>query len=194
MKNKYSKEWLTKEEYSRLINSIGISRRDELVVSLLYGCALRVGELSDLKVKDIDLQKGTLVLWQSKRSTDPALVPIPGPTVKMINQWITENKLSPNNYLLFSQQSKKLSRPQIYRIIRENGIQAGIYKKLTTHSLRRSRASHLLDSGLSIEKVSKLLRHKDISSTTVYLRISIQALQNAIEKIDEADRAYDFLT
>jgi len=192
MKMKYSKEWLTKEEYSRLINNPNISRKDELIISLLYGCALRVGELSDLKVKDIDIEKGTLVLWVSKRSTDPALVPIPTPTIKMINQWIRENKRKPNNYLLFSQRSKKLSRTQIYRIIQENGKKAGIKKKLTTHSLRRSRVSHLLDSGLSLEKVSRLLRHKDISSTIVYLRISIKSLKNAIEKIDEEDRAIDF--
>jgi len=192
MKIRYSKEWLTKEEYSRLINNIRISRKDELIISLLYGCALRVGELSDLKVKDIDLQKGTLVIWVSKRSTNPALVPIPSQTLKMISQWIKENKLRPNNYLLFSQQSKKLSRPQIYRIIRENGKQAGIEKLLTTHSLRRSRVSHLLDSGLPLEKVSKLLRHKDISSTIVYLRISIKSLQNAIEKIDEEEKSLDF--
>ena len=187
MKNRYSKEWLTREEYSRLINNIRISRRDELVISLLYGCALRVGELSDLKVKDIDLKKRTLVIWVSKRSIDPALVPVPFQTLKMINQWITENSLTPNSHLFFSQRSRKLSRPQIYRIIQENGIKAGIKKKLTTHSLRRSRATNLLDAGLPIEKVSKLLRHKNISSTIVYLNISIQALQSDIEKIDSID-------
>jgi integrase len=129
MKITYSKEWLTREEYSRLINNPAISRKDELIISLLYGCALRVGELSNLKVKDIDTEKRTLVLWVSKRSKDPALVPIPVTTVKMINQWIKENKRKPNNYLLFSQRANKLSRPQIYRIIRDNGKKAGIKKK-----------------------------------------------------------------
>ena len=192
MKIKYSKEWLTKEEYSRLINNSCISRKDEIIISLLYGCALRVSELSNLKVKDIDIEKGTLILWVSKRSTDPALVPIPAPTVKMINQWINDNKRKPNNYLLFSQRANKLSRTQIYRIIQESGKKAGINKMLTTHSLRRSRVTHLLDSGLSLEKVSKLLRHKNLSSTIVYLRISIKSLKNAIEKIDEEDRALNF--
>jgi integrase/recombinase XerD len=65
-------------------------------------------------------------------------------------------------------------------------------KKLTTHSLRRSRATHLLDSGLSIEKVKKLLRHKELSSTILYLKISIKELQKSINKIDEQDRTLEF--
>ena len=187
MKNKRSKEWLTKEEYNLLINHPHISRRDELIISLLYGCALRVSELCNLKIKDINTKKGTLVLWKYKRSNDPALVPIPISYIKLINQRIKEKKLKQHDFLISSQKGKGLSRTQVYRIIQKNGIKAGIPKKLTTHSLRRSRATHLLDSGLSIAKVSRLLRHKNLSSTMVYLRISIQSLQKDIYKIDEKD-------
>jgi integrase/recombinase XerD len=163
-----------------------------LIISLLYGCALRVSELCNLKVKDIDIEKGTLVIWESKRATDPALIPIPAPTVKIINQWIKEKRRKPYHHLLFSQQTNKLSRTQIHRIIKNTSKKAGIKKELSTHSLRRSRATHLLDAGLSIEKVSKLLRHKELSSTLVYLRISIKGLKQAINKIDKEDTSIDF--
>lgn len=184
MKIKRPKEWLTKEEYNRLVNNLYITRKDEMIISILYGCALRVSELSNLKVKDINFDNATLTIWESKRSNDPALVPVPGPVLKMVNQWITENKLSKNRYLLFSSRNKKLSRIQMHRIIKYAAERAGIEKELTTHSLRRSRATNLLDAGLPLEQVSRLLRHKYLSSTMIYLKISIKGLQQAIEKLD----------
>ena len=112
MRTTNSKEWLTKEEYKMLINNPHISRKDELIISILYGSALRVSELSNLKIKDIDKIKGTLVLWKSKYSEDPALLPIPIKTLKLINQWIKDKKLKPDNYLIPSQKGKGLSRIQ----------------------------------------------------------------------------------
>ena len=75
----------------------------------------------------------------------------------------------------------------MHRIIKYAAEKAGIKKELTTHTFRRTRATHLLDAGLPLEQVSRLLRHKFISSTMVYLRISIKGLQKAINKIDTAD-------
>ena len=162
MKIKRPKEWLTKEEYNRIVNNPYIPRKDEMIISILYGCALRVSELSDLRVKDINIENATITIWESKRSNDPALVPILGPILKMINQWITENKLSKNRYLLFSSQSKKLSRIQIHRIVKEAALLAGIKKELTKHTFRRTRTTHLLDAGLPREI-------RDISCSTVWI-------------------------
>jgi integrase/recombinase XerD len=164
----------------------------EMIISILYGCALRVSELFNLKVKDINIDNATITIWATKRSNDPALVPVPVPVLKMINQWITENKLSKNRYLLFSSRNKKLSRIQIHWIIKYAAEKAGIEKELTTHTFRRTRAIHLLDAGLPLEQVSRLLRHKYLSSTMIYLKISIKGLQQAIDKIDnqETDLSY----
>jgi len=92
---KYSKEWNTKQEFNDIINNPEISRRDELIISVLYWCTLRVSEMAVLKIKDIDIVNRTLTLWQSKKSDDPELVPIPGHLIKQISQWIREKKLSP---------------------------------------------------------------------------------------------------
>jgi len=189
---KQPKEWLTKEEFSRLINDPHIPRKDEMIISILYGCALRVSELANLRVRDINIENATITIWESKKSSDPALVPIPVPALKMINQWITENKLSKNRYLLFSSHSKKLSRTQIHRIIKEAGIRTGLEKEIATHTFRRSRATHLLDAGLPLEQVSRLLRHKYLSSTMIYLKIAIKDIQKAISKIDTQERDLSF--
>lgn len=182
---KYSKEWLTKEEFNRLIDHPDISRRDELIISILYWCALRVSELSVLHVKDIDLKNGNLILWKSKRSDSPELVHIPAHLVKLISRWLRDNNLNPDDYLIKSQKGGHLSRIQIYRIIKNHATRCGLSKEITTHSFRRSRATHLLDAGLPIEKVSRLLRHNRLESTMTYLKISIEYLKKDISKIDE---------
>ncbi len=184
MKKKQSKEWLTKEEYDRIINNPYISRKDELIISLLYSCALRVTELINIRIEDININKATITIWETKNTKNPALVPIPTTLLKMINQWITENNLTSKKYLFSSNRSKKISRSQLSRIIVLNGEQANIEKIISTHTFRRSRATHLLDAGLPLEQVSRLLRHKHLDSTMTYLRISIKGLQNAINKID----------
>ncbi|GAF79250.1 unnamed protein product, partial [marine sediment metagenome] len=180
MKKKQPKTWVTKEEYNRIINNPYLSRKDDLILQLLYSCAFRVGELVNIKVKDIDIKNSTISIWESKGSTDPALVPIPLSLTKMINQWIIDNRLSPNRYLFFSTHDSKVSRSLIHNLVKKAGQRAGIEKEITTHTFRRSRATHLLDAGLPIEQVSRLLRHKYLNSTMIYLRISIKGLQKAI--------------
>ena len=184
MKKKQPKEWLTKEEYYQLINHPYLPRKDDLIIQLLYSCALRVSELCSIRVRDINFENATITIWESKRSSDPALVPVPAPVLKMINQWIADNGLTKIRHLFFSQQSKKISRTQIHRLVKEAGQRAGLEKELTTHVFRRTRAAILLDAGLPLEQVSRLLRHKYITSTMHYLRISIKGLQQSINEID----------
>jgi integrase/recombinase XerD len=184
MKKKQPKTWVTREEYSRIINNPYLPRKDDLIIQLLYSCALRVSELVNIKVQDVDIRNSTICIWESKRSSNPALVPVPLFLTKMLNQWITDNRLSPNRYLFFSTHDKKISRSLIHRVVKEAAQRARIEKEITTHTFRRSRASHLLDAGLPIEQVSRLLRHKYLNSTMIYLKISIKGLQQAINNID----------
>lgn len=181
---KYSKEWRTKEEFNQLINNPELSRRDELIISILYYCALRVSEMAAIKVKDINIENGILTLWKSKKSADPELVHVPDHLVKQICQWIRENNLKPNEYLIKSQKGGPLSRVQIYRFIKNRTEEVGLAKEITTHSFRRSRATHLLNAGLPLEKASRLLRHNRMESTMTYLKISIEDLKKDISKID----------
>jgi integrase/recombinase XerD len=184
MKNKRSKEWLTKKEFNNLINHPNIPRKDELIISLLYYCALRVSELINLRVRDVDTENATICVWYGKYSDGPVLVPVAKPILKIINQWISDHKLTKTKFLLSTQDKEKPSRTQIHRIVKRSGKRALIDKNISTHSFRRSRATHLLDDGLALEQVSKLLRHKHLVSTMDYLKISIKDLQKAITKID----------
>lgn len=109
---KYSKEWITKQEFNDIINHPDISRRDELIISCLYWCALRVSELSNLKVKNIDIKNNNLILWQSKKSDHPELIPVPAHLIKQISQWKKEHNKKPIEPLVHSQKGSSLSRIQ----------------------------------------------------------------------------------
>ncbi|MFO8146412.1 MAG: tyrosine-type recombinase/integrase [Gillisia sp.] len=152
MKNKRPKEWLTKKEFNQMINYPYITRREELIISMLYYCALRVSELINLRVRDINIDNATITVREGKRSKGPALVPLPEHLLKMLTQWIFDNNLTKTRFLLFSKHNKNLSRVQIHRIVKEVGKKAGIEKEITTHTFRRTRAIHLLDDGLPIEQ------------------------------------------
>ncbi|MCG2725279.1 MAG: tyrosine-type recombinase/integrase [Elusimicrobia bacterium] len=68
-KTKYSKEWLTKAEISQILNNPGISRRDELMISMLYWCALRVSEMAAIKIKDINIYYRNFLFFKSNHES-----------------------------------------------------------------------------------------------------------------------------
>jgi len=183
--HKQAKTWLSKEEYNKLISDPYLPRQTDLMVQLLYSCAFRVSEMINIRVNDIDFENATICIRESKTSDTPALVPVPPLVLKITWQWISDNKLSPTKHLFYTSHSKKISRITIHNQIKREADRIGIKTVITTHTFRRSRATHLLDSGLPIEKVSQLLRHKNMSSTLVYLQLSIKGLQKAINNIDE---------
>jgi integrase/recombinase XerD len=144
MKIKATKEWLTKEEYNRIINNPYLPRKDDLIIQMLYGCAFRVSELCNLKVKDIHIPNATITIWESKTSNSPALVPVPSPILKLIYQWITAHRLNKNRYLFFSSHSQKLSRSQIHRLIKKAAQKADIEKEISSHTFRSYVAKRIM--------------------------------------------------
>jgi len=183
--HKQAKTWLSKKEYNKLISDPYLPRQTDLMIQLLYSCAFRVSEMINIRVNDVNFENATICIRESKTSDTPALVPVPPLVLKMTQQWITDNKLSPTKHLFYTTHSKKISRTTIHNQIKKEADRIGIKTVITTHTFRRSRATHLLDAGLPLEKVSQLLRHKHMSSTLVYLKLSIKGLQNAINEIDE---------
>jgi len=88
---------------------------------------------------------------------------------------------------MFSNKGKQVNRSWVYRKLNELCKQAGIDKKIgtQTHILRRSRATHLLNKGITLEQVSKWLRHKNYATTSVYLKISTADLQRRLEAVGD---------
>jgi integrase/recombinase XerD len=148
---------------------------------------LRVSEAINIRVRDLDLKGGCVEVYggKGKDDTEARRVPCKVRILKMIKQYAEHNKLKAGAYVMFSNKSKQVHPSQVYRVVNMLAHQAGIEKTIGTHTFKRSRAEHVLDKGLLITYVSKLLRHKNLSTTMSYLDISVADIQRELDKIDD---------
>ena len=139
-------------------------------------------ELVKIKKKDIDFNNSILIIWQSKDEKDPSAVVIPPNVLKTLKRYCAdkENK----DYIFYGYHKKPYSRVSIFYMVRSLAKAVGIEKIIGTHTFRRSRANHLLADGLSIYDVSKFLRHKNIETTTIYLKTDVKDLQTKLSSKD----------
>jgi len=183
----YSKEWLTEEEIKKILALPTLSEKYETWVLLLYVPALRVTEALNVRVRDLILEKGEINIIGGKKREDNDIEPVPCnvQVLRQIKRYADRSDLNPSSFIMFSRSGKQASRSWVYRMLNNLCAEAGIDKKIGTHTLRRSRATHLLNKGLSLPKVSKYLRHKNLSTTMIYLKISTADMQKEIESIGD---------
>lgn len=149
------------------------SIRDRAMLELLYATGIRVSELIELSVTDINLQIGILNLQNSRSSR---IIPIYPAAVKHLNEYI--NTARPalvegmNEDKLFTNMNgRKMSRQGCWKIIKHYAEEAGIKSDITPHTLRHSFAAHLLENGAQLKDIKDMLGHSDISSTQVYAHL-----------------------
>jgi len=185
--NKYHKEWLRPDELKQILALPDIPEKYEIWILLMYDPALRVSEAINIKMRDLDIDGKCVEIYGGKGYDDTEMkkAPCKVETLKKIIRYCKNNKLKPNDYVMFSGKSKQVHRSQVYRVVNQLCAKAGIDKNIGTHTFRRSRAQHLLDAGYPILSVSKYLRHKKIETTLSYLFISVNDLLRELEKIDD---------
>lgn len=155
--------------------------RELCLFEVLYSTGIRVSELSNIKIEDIDLSALTIkVMGKGKKER---VVFLSQSTVdKLKNYLIERNKISSDERFLFlNSKGKQLSPASIWHIIKKLSKKMKLDKSISPHSLRHSFASHLLDNGADIRSVQKLLGHKDISTTQIYTHISKEKLKKVYE-------------
>jgi integrase/recombinase XerD len=185
MSIKYSKEWLRTDEVRSMLVLPELQEKYEIWILLLYTPALRVSEGLNIRVRDIDLKGECIEIWKGKgKQGELQKAPCDIATLKKIIRYAEHSNLRPNDYIMYSNKSEQVHRSQVYRVLNAIVKDAGIEKKIGTHTLRRSRAQHLLDAGLPLVYVSKLLRHKNLSTTMSYLNVSVSDIQREMEKIE----------
>lgn len=179
-----AKNWLTEDEIKMLFNLEDIPGKDKLILRLLYHCAFRVSELCTLKVGDIEAEAEQIILEKSKYEDDPVPVPIYGEPLNMVQKHIKKNKLKEDDYIFPSRAGTPINRRSVFRIVRRLAAKAGIKKEIGTHTFRRTRATHLLNRGMGLEQVSRLLRHKNLYTTMKYLKLTVDKLRNKMKEFD----------
>ena len=147
--------------------------RDKAMLELLYATGIRVSELIELKVSDINLQIGILHIKSAKRER---IIPIYPAAVKHISEYLSIARPAlvqfDNNDLLFTNMyGQAMSRQGFWKIIKYYSEKVGIKKDITPHTLRHSFAAHLLENGAQLTDIKEMLGHADISSTQIYAQM-----------------------
>jgi integrase/recombinase XerC len=151
--------------------------RDKVIVSLLYGTGVRLSELKNLKINNIDLLESTIKVL-GKRNKE-RIVPYPKTMNSVINNYLEfRDKLTGiNQFLLLTSNGKQVYDKLIYRVVNNYlGLVTTIAKK-SPHVLRHSFATHLLNNGADLNAVKELLGHSNLSATQVYTHTTFEKLK-----------------
>ena len=164
-------------------------KRDRAILELLYGTGMRVGELVNLNVHDIDLYEKTVRVFG--KGSKERILPLGNPSIKAIKEYITSRNLFIKNIsitkidldaLLVNRFGGRLSARSIRRIIIKYMRIAGLNKKVSPHVLRHSFATHLLGGGADLRSVQELLGHESLSTTQIYTHITKERLKIIYKK------------
>lgn len=183
----YSKEWLTEEEIKKLLDLPTLDEKYETWILLLYTPALRVTEALNVQVRDLVPEKKNINVIGGKKRKDNDIEPVPCDikVLRQIKRYCDRADLKPSDYVMFSNKGKQADRSWVYKKLNELCAEAGIDKKIGTHTMRRSRATHLLNRGITLAKVSKYLRHKQLTTTMAYLKITTEDIQKELEAMGD---------
>jgi integrase/recombinase XerD len=165
--------------------------RDKAMLELLYATGLRVSELINLKMSNLNLEAG-FIRTLGKGSKE-RMVPMGSKAQEALKEYLSEgrpqliakSKSSLKNYsafLFFNTRGRPMTRQGFWKIIKAYGLKAGIHKKLSPHSLRHSFASHLLEHGADLRAVQIMLGHADISTTQIYTHVTRERLKQIHQK------------
>jgi len=158
--------------------------RDKAMLELLYATGLRVSELIELKLSNVNLEMGFV---RCNSNGNERIIPIYPIAVKALQNYIEYSRKllvsSANETALFLNQSgSKISRQGFWKIIKKYQQSAGINKSITPHTLRHSFAAHLLENGADLKSVQEMMGHSDISSTMIYTHYIKNKFKNVYSK------------
>ena len=158
---------LTKEEVKKLFNAIN-NKKHRLMIRLMYAAGLRVSELLNLKINDLEISKSYGYVRKGKGNKDRIFI-IADALKDDLTKLIGSKKLNELEYLFTNNKKTKYNISTPRMIIKKATGEAGINKKISCHTLRHSFATHLIENGYSIAEVQALLGHKSPETTFVYV-------------------------
>lgn len=185
---KYLPEYLTIEEVNDLFSSFKNDTfeeiRDYAILEMIYSCGLRVSELIELKLKDINAQEKVVkIVGKGFKERE---VPIRDEALIALNEYlkyVKKNMIVVNKNIIFlNKHGKKLTRQYVWQMIKDRAKKAGITKDISPHTLRHSFATHLLSKGCDLKVVQKLLGHENIETTQIYTHVAEEKILNIYDK------------
>ena len=176
-------KYLEYNELEKLVNTPDIKTdlgiRDALILEMLYSTGIRVSELVNIKINDIDKSnKEIRILGKGSKERIVLFGNVLLDKLKLyLNTYYPKYNINNSNYLFLNKHGNKLNDRMVRMIVDDNMIKAGINKKISPHTLRHTYATHMLNSGADIKTVGDLLGHESISTTTIYTHLSNEQLK-----------------
>lgn len=180
--------YLRVEEINKLLAAPNLATpiglRDRAMLEVLYSTGLRVSELLNLRISDIDMRIGCVRCIG--KGDKERLVPIGRKAIEAVEQYLAQARPKfarpssppPHNQALFlTRIGRRISRCGIWMILHDYGMRLGLRGRLTPHKLRHSFATHLLEGGADLRSVQLMLGHADISTTQIYTHVVEERLK-----------------
>jgi integrase/recombinase XerD len=175
---------LNEDEIARLFNAL-LNKKHKAMLFTIYSAGLRVSELANLKIRDIDSRRMQIFIERGKGKKD-RIVNLSPVLLDILRYYIKSYEPKPKTYLFESEQTLTAYPVRtIQQIFGNAKIKAGIRKAVGIHSLRHSFATHLLDKGTDIKYIKELLGHFNIKTTERYLHVSKKQLVNIVSPFDD---------
>ena len=154
--------------------------RDKAMLEFAYATGMKVTEIIDLNIDDVDFKNGTVTCSNRKKTRT---VPLGGLAEKALKEYVDETrpillKDDKNKALFVNMNGSRLTRQGFWKIVKYYKEKAHIDKEITPHILRHSFATHLLQNGADLKSIQAMLGHSDISSTQVYSQFETNELKN----------------
>ena len=181
-------EVLNHEEVELILAEIDLSspagRRNKAILEVLYGCGLRVSELTELRLSHVYFDQEFIRV--TGKGNKERLVPIGRIALKEIRNYLPDRNSLPGierdheDILFLNRRGRRLSRVMIFTIIKDLAAAAGIKKNISPHTFRHSFATELIDRGADLRAVQEMLGHESILTTEIYTHLDREFLRDAI--------------
>lgn len=176
-------EVLSKEEVQKIIRATE-NIKHKALLSLIYSCGMRIGEVIHLKLKDLDKQRKLIRIVQAKGKKD-RYVPYSDKLRLLLKQYYDEWK--PREYLFEGQYGGTYTDRSAARVLQNAVEKCRIKKRVTLHTLRHSFATHLLEAGTDIRYIQELLGHNSPKTTMIYTHVSSKKISEIKSPLDDLE-------
>jgi len=172
-------------EVMSLLSAPGLLKH-RLILAMLYGCGLRQFELINLRLQDIDLDRRMVYVRNGKGGRD-RYIPLGNHLTEGLRDYI---EVDPPYIWLFNGRTidgrlQQISKARVRSVIRDATTKAGIIKHVTSHVLRHTFATHLMEMGMDIMTLKELMGHRDIRATLTYLHVAQLGRETAFNPLDK---------
>lgn len=172
---------LSKEEVKAILGSLN-NIKHKAMLSLIYSCGLRCGELIHLQISDIDSKRGLIIIRQAKGKKD-RIVPLSEKIVQLLRDYYQIHK--PARYVFEGQEEgRTYDERSLQQVLKQAIRKAGINKPVTLHWLRHSYATHLLENGTDLRYIQEILGHKSSKTAEIYTHVSNKMIQRIVSPFD----------